>query len=162
MNTLKVFVHGQQDELDIIPVDLGTSVRDLAADCGETSANVWLENADEPLDPDLTLEAVGVTDQCHIHVSDCREVVVHVRYNGDEKRFESSPAATADHLLRRVAGDEGFGLTEDQRASHMLVLAGADDGLDRDAHIGSVVVEDCVVSLDLSPKHRYQGRESSR
>ena len=162
MNTLQVFVHGRRNALDIISVDPGTSVRNLAVDCGGTVADVWLENADEPLAPDLTLEVAGVEDRCHIHVSDCREVVVHVRYNGEVKPFKSSPAATADHLLQRAAGDEGFGLTEDQRASHMLVLARADDGLDRDAHIGSVVVEDCVVSLDLSPKHRYQGRESSR
>lgn len=162
MNTLQVFVHGQQDALDIISVDPGTSVRDLAVGCGGTVPDVWLENADEPLHLDLTLEAAGVTDRCHIHVSDCREVVVHVRYNGEVKQFISGPAVTADHLLGRAAGDAGFQLTEDQRASHMLVLAGADDGLDREAHIGSVVVEDCVVHLDLSPKHRYQGRESSR
>ena len=155
----EVFIHGRGDVLDVIAIEPGKTVRELGSDCVGPSASVWLENVGEPLDPDLTIELAGLTDRCHVHVSDCRDVVIEVRYNGETKEFTLPPALTADRLLSQAAGPDGFDLTEDQRLMHELVITESGKALDAHAHIGSAIVDECFVRLDLSPKQRYEGWE---
>lgn len=156
-NVPEVFIHRRGDALDVIAIEPGKTVRELGGDCAGPSAFVWLENVEEPLDPDLTLEVAGLTDRCHIHVSDCRDVVIEVRYNGETKEFTQHPALTVDRLLSQATGPDGFELTEDQRLMHELVITESGRALDAHAHVGSALVDDCFVQLDLSPKQRYEG-----
>ena len=73
-------------------------------------------------------------------------------YAADERLFFSS-----EDVLRVARADGGFGLTDTERALHVLALSREGDELDWAEHVGSVAGEDCAVLLDLRPKERFQG-----
>ena len=154
---IEVFLHRRARPLELHEVDPTKTVEDLGIECAGGGASVWLEDADEPLDPHLTLEAVGVVARCHVHVSSCRSVLVKVRYGGDNLDFKLPPATTAVALLKWVAGPEGFKLTDAEIAKHVLVICGTNTEFDQAEHLGFIADDDCLACLDLLPKERFEG-----
>ena len=154
---IDVFLHRRARALELYEVDPAKTVEDFGIECAGAGASVWLEGADEPLDPRLTLEAVDVVARCHVHVSSCLSVVVKVRYGGDNVEFKLSPATTAAALLKWAGGPEGFKLTDAEIAKHVLVICGTNTELDQAEHLGFIVDDDCSACLDLLPKERFEG-----
>ena len=155
---IEIVLHQRGQDARFVSADSAATVGTLAADCAGPGAFVWLEGAGQPLDPALPLDAAGVTERCHVHVSWCGAITVEVRYGGDVGEHRMSPAATVGMVLEQAASSgSGFGLTDTERAKHMLVLRGGDAELDWAEHIGSVADDGCVVRLDLQPKERFEG-----
>ena len=80
---MEVFLHRRAIETEFIDINLEDTVRDFSNDCIGEGAIVWLEEAEEALDPDKTLAEIGITERCHLHVSKCVKVAVKVRFGGD-------------------------------------------------------------------------------
>lgn len=155
---IEIILHQRGQEARFVSADPSATVAALAADCAEPGASVWLEGAEQPLDPALPLDAAGVTERCHVHISACEAITVEVRYGGDNREHRASPAVTVGAILERIAASgSGFGLTDAERVKHVLVLRGGDIELDWAEHIGSVADDGCAVRLDLQPKERFEG-----
>ena len=156
---MEIILHDRNREERFVDADPQSTVATLAAECAGDGAYVWIEGAEEPLDPAAALDAAGVTERCHVHISTCETIAVEVRYAGETGAHRVSPAITVGALLERVArADGGFGLTDTERAQHVLALQREGDELDWAEHIGSAIGEDCTVLLDLRPKERFQGQ----
>ena len=155
---IEIILHQRGQDARFVSADPAATVAALAADCAGPGAFVWLENAGQPLDPALPLDASGVTERCHVHISWCEAVTVEVRYGGVVGEHRMSPAVTVGAVLERIAASgSGFGLTDAERAKHTLVLRGGDAEIDWAEHIGAVADEECAVRLDLQPKERFEG-----
>jgi hypothetical protein len=150
---MKLYVHaggaGQVDALTVDPHDL---VKVLL---GAAEA-VWAEDADEPLDPAVTIAAAGLQDRSHVHRGRARRITATVRFNGESKEREFAPSARVERAFKWAVGDTAFDLPRDQRAKHTLFLGGTQVEADRDAHLGSLAT-DQAVWFELAPKERYTG-----
>lgn len=155
---MELFVHtaGREDP-DLIEVEATTVVRELIA-AGEPDGNLWIEEADEPVRPDLTLEQAGIGHRQHVHRGRCHRVEVAVRFNSRRLEHSFAPATTIKKVYRWASGPDGFNLTPDQAAKHVLAVPGADHFLAGDVHLGSLVTPGtCEVVLDLLPRDRFEG-----
>ena len=155
---MEIYVHSSESEDPIlVEVEVGSTVRELAV-VVEGDESIWVEEGEEPLVLDVTLEQAGIGHRHHVHRGRCHRVEVRVRFNGAHHARHFSPAVTIARVYAWATGPEAFQLTPEQRANHMLALPGADHGLDGGVHIGSVVARGtCEVTLDLEPKGRFQG-----
>lgn len=136
-------------------VSMETKVGDLRDD--DASALVWLEDADESLDPERTLAESGVNEGAQVHVSRCRRVDVRMRYGGDDKNRTFSPAATIARVFDWATGKDGFNLSAAERAKHTLQVCGQKTQPDRADHVGSYADGECKACFDLAPKERFEG-----
>ena len=154
---MEVFLHQRAIDTGFIKVDPDQKVGDLAIECLGEGALVWVEDGEEPLDPDKTLAEVDVVDRCHIHVSMCKGVVVKVRFGGDGIEESFPPATTAGVILKWASSPEGYKLTDSEAAKHLLAICGTNTELDQADHIGFFSDDDCSVCLDLLPRDRLEG-----
>ncbi len=154
---IEIFLHMRAGEIAFVEVDPRSTVKDFGIECLGEEAFVWLEDSEAPLDPEMGLAALGVTERCHVHVSLCRKVAVKVRYAGEGIEESVSPAASADAILKWAASPEGFKLTDSEAAKHEFVLCGSETKFEPPAHIGAIADEDCSVCLDLRPKEKFAG-----
>ncbi len=156
---MQVYVHtaGKEDP-ELVEVPPTALVRELVVVDANGEELVWLEEVDQPLDVQLTLEAAGIRHRGHVHRGRCRKVTVSVRFNADSKAHAFSPANTVDRVLRWATGEHGFDLPPAEAAKHTLAVPGADHPLDPRVHIGSLVTPgSCDVKVDLLPKVRFEG-----
>ena len=155
---MEIYVHsaGREDP-ELLEVPQTALVRELVAATASMEF-VWLQNANEPIDLDLTLEAAGVPNRGHVHRSACKRIDVSVRFNGAEKARDFAPSATVETVLKWATGEQGFDLSAAEAAKHTLAQPGADHPLDPRVHIGSLVsTGTCDLVLDLIPKVRFEG-----
>ncbi len=153
---MELYVHseGQEDPELVVTATVAALV---VVREGDDVEMIWIEDAEEPLELDITLEAAGVGHRHHVHRGRCRRVDVRVRYNGD-RSHDFPPSATVRRVFEWATGPKGFNLTPEEKAKHVLALPGADHALDRSVHIGSLVTRgSCDVVLDLAPKERFEG-----
>ena len=158
---MELYVHlaGKEDP-ELVDLPETTVVQELVASAEADAAQelIWLEDADDPLEPSATLEAAGLKHRAHVHRGRCRRVDVNVRFNAVAKSREFSPASTAARVLKWATGKQGFDLTPAEAAKHTLAVPGADHALDPRVHMGSLVGPgSCEILLDLVPKARFEG-----
>jgi hypothetical protein len=157
---MEIYVHSTRDEEPrLVVIEASATVSELvgAAD-GEETVLIWLEEADEPLELEITLEDAGARHRHHVHRGRCRRVEVRVRYGGRDAERSFSPAATIERAFAWATGPEVFNLTAEERAKHVLALPGADHFLAWTVHVGSVVeAGTCATVLELAPKERFEG-----
>jgi hypothetical protein len=156
---MEVYVHsaGHEDP-EVVQVAGTTTARELVQDpVGGTS--IWIEDSDEPLSLEVTLDVAGLQNRGHIHRGNCHQVEVSVRFNGVTKSRPFSPANTVVKVLKWATGEKGFDLSAIEAAKHTLAVPGSDHPLDPRTHVGSLVSPggSCSVLLDLLPKVRFEG-----
>lgn len=154
---MKVFLHQRAIATEIVEVDLKLTVKEFGANCLGEVAHVWLEGGAEPLDPEKTLEVIGITELCHIHISVCKAVDVKIRFGGDLLEGVFTPATSAESILKWAAGPKRFKLTDSEVAKHVIAICDTDTELDLADHIGFYADDYCAVCLDLLPKERFEG-----
>jgi hypothetical protein len=156
---MKVFVHAGQGAVEPREADIdhaSTAAALLLQVGAEPDALLWIEEAEDPLDPGVTLVEAGVVEFSHLHHGRCRRVAATVRFGGEPKERAFSPSATVQTVFAWAESKEGFDLPAEQRPKHTLGLCGTQTEADRRAHLGSLA-SDCRVCFDLAPKTRYQG-----
>src|SRR5919197_4614909 len=65
---------------------------------------VFLEEADEPRTPGVTLTTAGIGPRSRGHLPRCRKIHVMVSFNGQEKSRAFSPAATIGRVTQWAIG----------------------------------------------------------
>jgi len=156
---MKVLIHDPSPEgvvRELIVQESDTVAAVLVQLGAENEAMLWVEETEDPLDPNVTILEAGIVDFTHLHHGRCRKVEVSVRFGGESKSREFSPAATVQRIFEWSVGEHGYDLPRDQRPKHTLGLCGSESEADRRAHVGSLAT-DCRVCFDLAPKTRYQG-----
>jgi hypothetical protein len=156
---MEIFLFTEGEEPARVHIEGTALVREILA-IGEPDGAevVMIEEVEEPLDLDITVEAAGIGHHHNVHRGRCRKVHVHIRFNGVKKGREFNPGASIRHVFHWATGPEAFNLSPDQKAAHVLALPGADHFLDWDVRVGSVVTPGtCEVTLDLAPKSRFEG-----
>lgn len=155
--TIELFVHGPgAEDPALITIGVTRRVRELVLD-EEPAGRVWIEEVDEEVDLDITLEEAGIRHRHHVHRGRCRRVEVFVRFNGEFIR-DFGPGTTIKTVYRWVSGPDAANLSPEQAAKHVLAVPGADHFLADSVHIGSLVQPgSCSVTLDLLPRERFEG-----
>jgi hypothetical protein len=154
---MELFIHSPGNEHpEIVEIEATAIVRAVLAET-DPDGHVWLEEVDEEIDLDITLEEAGIRHHHHIHRGHCRRVKVIVRFNGNHEH-EFGPATTIKTVHTWACGKHAANLSPAEAAKHVLALPGADHFLDDGVHIGSLVApETCTVTLDLLPRSRFEG-----
>jgi hypothetical protein len=154
---MELFTHTPGNEHpEIIEVEATALVRTLLVE-GDLDGHIWIEEVDEEVDLDITLEAAGIRHHHHVHRGHCHRVEVVVRFNGD---FEHTygPATTIKPVEKWAFGPEVANFSKEQAAEHVLAVPAADHFLEEGVHIGSLVKPgSCTVTLDLLPRSRFAG-----
>jgi hypothetical protein len=154
---VELFVHAAGSEHpEIIEIQTSALVREILAR-EDSDGRIWVEEADEEVDLDITLEAARIGHRHHVHRGRCRRIEVAVRFNGNYER-SYSPAATIATVEKWAFGHEVANFSPEQAAKHVLAVPGADHFLEGGVHVGSLVVHgSCKVVLDLLPRSRFAG-----
>ncbi|MGI8546812.1 MAG: hypothetical protein ACR2M1_05675 [Gemmatimonadaceae bacterium] len=167
METIQVFVQGEGvRDIRLVEVPAGASVRDVvvvAAAHGfpaaaDPAAVLFVEDSDDVLAPDLTIEAVGVRHHGSMHVHRCTTVATTVHFNSESKVRNFGPATTVARVKDWAVSTHAFNLTPVDAAEHVLQVTGTQDRPDEDVHIGTLVhASHCVLAFDLVAKVRVEG-----
>jgi hypothetical protein len=157
---MEIYIHsaGREDP-DLIEVQADARVRDLIeVRDGDDAELIWIEDGDEPIELDITVEATGLSHRHHAHRNRCRRVDVRVRFGGNDRSHDYAPSTTIGRIFEWATGESGFDLPAEQRPKHVLAVPGADHFLAKSVHIGSLVTAgSCDVVLDLDAKVRFEG-----
>ncbi|MCU1463244.1 MAG: hypothetical protein JWO37_3319 [Acidimicrobiales bacterium] len=152
---MELFTHGPgKEHPDRIEIEETALVRTVLV---EGDGYVWLEEVDEELDLDITLQAAGVRHHHHVHHGPCHRVEVVVRWNGNHEHVYA-PSATIGKVEKWAFGPKVANFSPEQAAKHVLAEPGADHFLEVGVHVGSLVKPgSCTVTLDLLPRSRFEG-----
>lgn len=155
---MEIYVHAPERETVFAEAEADTTVAALIATHLGEEGDAWLEDANEPLDRDVTLKEAGVSERSHVHVGRCREVEVRIRYGGrDDIEEEFRPSATIAKVFDWATGDDGFELTATEKAKHALGICDTTTEADKAEHVGTFASKDCKACFDLAPKERFEG-----
>jgi hypothetical protein len=154
---MELFTHIPGSEHpEITEIEATALVRELLVE-GDLDGRIWIEEADEEIDLDITLEAAGIRHRHHVYRGRCLRVEVVVRFNGDHEHTYS-PATTIKTIEKWAFGPKVADLSPEQAAKHVLAVPGADHFLEAGVHVGSLVIPgSCKVILDLLPRSRFEG-----
>jgi hypothetical protein len=113
---------------------------------------VFLEDSDEPLGVEETLEYHKVKHHGHIHIHKCRKVNVIVAYDGKKIERHFSPPSRIVKVLEWCV--EEFRVPDHEKQEMLLRLSPESDPLGKETRIGSLVTsEKCEVILQLFHEH---------
>ncbi len=155
---MEIIVHSPGAESpEVVQLEGSALVRELLA-AGDVDGHIWVQEVDEEVDLDITLEAAGIRHHHHVHWGHCRRVKVDVRWAGTEYPHEYGPGTTIKTVEKWAYGPDVANFSPEQAAKHVLAVPGADHFLDTGVHVGSLVTPgSCKVVLDLLPRSRFQG-----
>jgi hypothetical protein len=155
---MEIFVHTRGKDVELQRPDPTATVKEFAESIGHPDAKVFLEGADEPAEPNVSLADAGIGDRANVHVGACMRVTVTVRYNQQTRTYEVPPAAALQSIYARASSQgEGFGLSEADRAQYTLQVQGANEQPDLSRHVGVFASDDCTAAFDLVLQDRFQG-----
>lgn len=154
---MELFIHSPGSEHpEMIEIEAAALVRELLIK-NNSGGYVWIEEVDEEINLDITLEAAGIRHHHHVHRGHCHRVEVVVRFNGDHTHTYG-PGTTIKRVEKWAFGPKVADLSPEQAAKHVLTVPGADHFLDAGVHVGSLVAPgSCKVILDLLPRSRFEG-----
>ena len=168
MSEIEIFLQGEGiPEITLVRVLGNGTVRDilksaetqgvqLAGD--ERTLVIFVEDGEEILPHDLSLEDAHIGHRSRVHVHRCHRLEVTVNFNAAQKAHAFPPSATIERVKRWAVGPEGFGLHGIDATEHLLQLCHSTTRPDEDTHIGSLVAfPDCGLCFDLVPKVRVEG-----
>jgi hypothetical protein len=123
----------------------------------EEDLEVTIENMDEELPKDATLEKLKINDGEHLHFSRCKKVAVSISYNGATFQHNFAPATTIGKVLKKAL--KHFDIDETAGSALSLFLTSeCDEAIPGNEHIGSLTgYPTCGIKLFLSKKKNIQG-----
>jgi hypothetical protein len=141
------------------PIDPKTTVREfieiaVSASGVEELVEIYLENADAPLDHGLVLVEHLSVEFAPLHVATPGKIKTIVRYQDRHVNRQFSPAVTIAAIIVWAIGPEGLNLLGDP-TDFQLKLDG--EVLAPDAHLGQIARGKKEVTLDLVFKVKPQG-----
>jgi len=166
MSKIKVFLQGEGlKDVVIIEVPKDGSVKDLISAAieigvpkgeGEQVPAVYLEDSENPLNPECSIEKAGIGPRQHVHMHRNRKIEVTVTFNGLQKTREFPPSKTIGKVKKWAAKE--FGMSKEDAVEHVLKISGSTDKPDEHTHIGALVSSPkSQLIFDLVPKVRVEG-----
>ena len=167
MERIEVYLQGMGiGDILLVEVPAGSQVRDLialvpapAGPAGEADAEparVWLEEVEEALDLELTLDAAGIGHHSRVHVHPCPKIHVSVSFNGVLAQHPFAPATTVKSVKDWAV--EHLRVDPSQAQAHELELVDTHERPREDFHIGTLVRPGrCELAFTLVPKSRIEG-----
>ena len=149
---MTLFLHSKKP-LKTVARDASRTVGDLVAE--EGGGDLWLENANEPLDAGTTL--AELPPNAHVSRGPCKRVEATVKFNGEEEEKRFPQGATVATVFAWATGHDGYDLPAAQRPKHVLALCGTETQPDKSTHLSELLGEDCEVCFSLVPKVRFEG-----
>lgn len=123
---------------------------------GDGATILLLEDSDEEMALDATLQQAGIRQRQRIHCHRCRHIKVTVNFNGASKARQFPPSQTIAKVKHWA--DDQFGLKGVDTTEHALQLCGGSTRPDEDTHLGALVrYPQCSLCFDLVPKKRVEG-----
>lgn len=168
MEKHEIFVQGEGlKKIELVRVEKSSTVRSLLEataakglvikDEGE-KPGIFLENSDEELDADSSLEKAGIHHRSRVHVHRCRKVHVTVNFKEKQAERDFPPSTTIHHVKKWAVSEAVFNLSEVDASEHILQICGSNDRPDEDVHLGTLVTfPNCKVCFDLVAKMRVEG-----
>jgi hypothetical protein len=155
---MELFVHRRGVDVELHRVDAETTVADFATQLEMSDSEVWLEDREEPLPAQSTLNAAGVGERAIVHVGKCKKVNVSVRFESPTKDYDVHSSAP----LRRVydlatSKDHGFDFSEHDKGEYTLQVRGTTEQPELSRHVGVFAEEGCQAAFDLVLQKRFQG-----
>lgn len=155
---MKIYVHQEaQEEAEAIDVPTNSKLGELVAG-KDRELFVLLEDTEDPLDLEMTIDESGIDDRAHLFVGQRHRVDVDVLFNGERHTRTFSASTRVSRVFKWAVGKQAFDLSEADAAEHTLALLANDVVPPGDAHLGSL--DDSTpgrVAFALIPKHRYEG-----
>lgn len=149
---MPLFLHSKEP-LKAVPRDAARTVADLLSE--EGGGELWLENAEEPLEPATLL--ADLPADAHVSRGSCPRVSVTAKFNGDTLEKEFPQGATVAAVYAWASGEHGFNLAPAQRPKHVLALCGTQTQPDKSTHLSELVNDECGVCFSVVPKVRFEG-----
>lgn len=165
MKQVQIFyqVEGAQQIQEITATDdesLGAVKSRIAEKHGlDTSAVLFLEDADEAPDETTTVNDAAGSRGARFHVHRCRSIAVTVAFGGRKIEHRFGPNVTIARL--KAVAAEKFGMSPQDAAEHVLQIAGTHDRPTPGTHLGALATcPTCRVAFDLVPEERVNGAPS--
>lgn len=166
MERIEIFLQGEGvKDIILVHVPKGGNVRDLLNAAKEHGVNlggdgdpsaIYIEDAEEAVDPNASLEEAGIHHRGHVHVHRCHRIDVSVNFNARTETKVFPPSATVGRVKKWAV--KAYGMSDKDAAEHVLQIAGSNVRPDEDIHIGTLVTHPaCRISFDLVPKVRVEG-----
>ncbi len=109
-----------------------------------------------PVDPNQTLEALGIGRHRHVHCHACRHVATGINFAGKTKRHNFSPATPIGVVTQWAR--EKFHLDPAAAAEYVLQICGGTEQPRTDKHLGELVEKGtCSLCFDLVKEVTPQG-----
>ena len=126
----------------------------------ETDVLIFLEDADEPVNDLLTVEAHASHVGAKIHVHRCRHVEVSVTFNNETVHHRFGPGTTVARV-KLWAAEHEFKMSPEETSEHVLQIKGTHDRPAPGTHLGTLVsCPHCKIAFDLVPDQRVNGASS--
>ena len=163
MEQLTVFYQGEGlESIEVVEIEREMTVAVLRELLGNKhgwplETVLFAEDVDDELDVAVLVREFEIQAGTKIHAHRCRKIDVSVSYNGVSLPYVYAPSATIARVKRHAA-IEGFHLSEEAAAEHVLQIKGSTVQPAPGTHIGALVRHpECRIAFDLIPKHRVQG-----
>ena len=162
--TIEVYLQGPGLPITLVKLPSDGKISDLiglAREKGlkigvEQTPDVWLENAEEPLKHDASLQAAGIKSRSRVHIHTCQRIHVTVNFNGQSHQHPFSPASTI-HDVKDWAAKK-FNLKETDISEYVLQVCGSSDRPKEDTQVGFYAEPgQCTACFDLVPQQRVEG-----
>lgn len=114
------------------------------------------EDAHEPVDIELTVEALDLKRHRHVHVHRCHRIAVEVNFNAKTKHHRFSPGATVEVVT--VWARTKFRIDPSSAAEYVLQFCGTTNQPRTDLHLSQLPeAADCKLCFDLVAEVTPQG-----
>ncbi len=130
---------------------------DSAKPDNEEDLEVYLENHDDDLSKDTSLEKLKIKDGDHLHFHRCRKVSVTIHFNGEVFSHNFAPANTITKVFKQAI--KHFGISDvDGGVLSLFLNSACDEPIPGNEHIGSFTgYPTCSVLLYLGKKKNILG-----
>lgn len=163
MEQLTIFYQAEGlASVEVIEVERETTVVALRELLGKkhgwpSEVVLFAEDINDELDTTVLVREFEIAAGTKLHAHRCRKIDVSVSFNGVAFPHVYAPSATIVRIKRHAAID-GFHLSEEAAAEHVLQIKGSTTQPAPGTHLGALIRHpECRIAFDLVPKHRVQG-----
>jgi hypothetical protein len=149
-------------DIEHLEIDSALSVAQLkemidAKHSGDATALIFVEDADDPLENEVTIGSIADARGVKVHIHGCRRVAVNVHFAGRTLERAFGPGATVARV-KKWAAEQELKMSPEEAGEHVLQLTGSTNRPRPNTHIGTLArCPTCTVSFDLVPDQRVNG-----
>ena len=122
----------------------------------ENSQLIWVDEQEEPLQPDLSIADAEIKHRSRIHIHSCRKIHVTVNFQNHSEQHPFSPSETIQSIT--LWAIKKFKISDLDASEYSLQLCNSTNRPDPELQIGTLTQPgQCQVCFDLVPKEQIEG-----